>query len=275
MVSAWSSHGHARRRGGSHGCCTAHGCRDRGWWGGCRTAEAPVLELYEDFQCPICKTFEEAFGSTLAELISSEAVRVVYYPLSFLDRQLDNDSSLRAANAAGCAQDASAFAAFHDTVFANQPAREGDGYTDEQLLQFGRDAGIEGDAYVAFETCVQDRTYEGWVQQVQQVANDRPVTGTPTLFLDGELVDTGDLITAIRLIRRSCGRWWRRRVIDLNVHSSPSRGEWFLGPIPLRGYAFAIILGVIAAFGSPSGVGCTRGNPVRPVTSRCGQCRSG
>jgi prolipoprotein diacylglyceryl transferase len=28
---------------------------------------------------------------------------------------------------------------------------------------------------------------------------------------------------------------------------SPSRGEWFLGPIPIRGYAFAIILGVVAA----------------------------
>ena len=48
------------------------------------------------------------------------------------------------------------------------PQREGDGYTDEELLQFGRDAGIEGDAYATFETCVQDRTYEGWVQQVQQ-----------------------------------------------------------------------------------------------------------
>jgi prolipoprotein diacylglyceryl transferase len=36
-------------------------------------------------------------------------------------------------------------------------------------------------------------------------------------------------------------------VIDLTYIPSPSRGEWFLGPIPLRGYAFAIILGVIAA----------------------------
>jgi protein-disulfide isomerase len=159
------------------------------------TAEAPVLELYEDFQCPICKTFEDALGSTLAELAGTGAARIVYYPLSFLDRQLDNDSSLRAANAAGCAQDSGAFASFHDTVFANQPAREGDGYTDDELLQFGRDAGIDGDAYAAFETCVQDRTYEGWVQQVQQQANDRPVTGTPTLFLDGELVDIRDLVT--------------------------------------------------------------------------------
>ena len=36
-------------------------------------------------------------------------------------------------------------------------------------------------------------------------------------------------------------------MIDLAYIPSPSRGEWFLGPIPIRGYAFAIILGVIAA----------------------------
>jgi protein-disulfide isomerase len=159
------------------------------------SADGPILELYEDFQCPICATFEGALGDTLADLATSGSARIVYFPLSFLDRQLDNDSSLRAANAAGCAQDAGAFAAYHDTVFANQPEREGEGYTDEQLLEFGREAGIDGDAYPTFETCVQDLTYEGWVQQVQQAANDRPVTGTPTLFLDGELIDTADLVT--------------------------------------------------------------------------------
>ena len=76
-------------------------------------------------RCPICKTFEDALGSTLADLVSAGTARIVYYPLSFLDRQLGNDSSLRAANAAGCAQDAGAFAAYHDTVFTNQPASAG------------------------------------------------------------------------------------------------------------------------------------------------------
>ena len=28
---------------------------------------------------------------------------------------------------------------------------------------------------------------------------------------------------------------------------SPSNGVWYLGPVPLRGYAFAIILGIVAA----------------------------
>ena len=44
------------------------------------------------------------------------------------------------------------------------------------------------------KTCVQDRMYEGRAAGPAGW-NDRPVTGTPTLFLDGELVDTSELIT--------------------------------------------------------------------------------
>jgi prolipoprotein diacylglyceryl transferase len=36
-------------------------------------------------------------------------------------------------------------------------------------------------------------------------------------------------------------------MIDIAYIPSPSRGEWFLGPVPIRGYAFSIILGVVAA----------------------------
>ena len=109
------------------------------------------------------------------------------------------------------------------------------------------------------------------------MANDRPVTGTPTLFLDGELVDISELITGesfdpekLRALDRGGG------MIDLAYIPSPSRGEWFLGPIPIRGYAFAIILGVIAAIwiAERRWVAAAVGQG-RPATSRCGRCRSG
>ena len=38
-----------------------------------------------------------------------------------------------------------------------------------------------------------------------------------------------------------------RRVMDVAYIPSPSRGVWHLGPLPIRGYALCIILGVIAA----------------------------
>lgn len=151
------------------------------------TATKPVLEIYEDFQCPACKQFEENVGPSVRQLESSGDAKVVYHVLSFLDGNLGNDASARAANAAGCAQQQGAFLAYHDTVFANQPANEGDGYTDEQLLEFGKTAGVPDQA--AFTTCVNGGTFDGWVTLVQANANEAGITGTPTIVVAGQKVD--------------------------------------------------------------------------------------
>ena len=47
-----------------------------------------------------------------------------------LDDNLRNDSSTRAGNAAFCAADDGKFQEFHNQLFANQPATEGDGFSD-------------------------------------------------------------------------------------------------------------------------------------------------
>jgi protein-disulfide isomerase len=153
------------------------------------TATTPVVDLYEDFQCPVCKAFEDNVGPTLRQLIDNGQVRAVYHILSFLDTNLHNDSSTRAANAAGCAQDQGVFEAFHNQVYANQPATEGAGYTDDQLIAFGQAAGVPDMA--TFQTCVTNHTYAGWVAQVERLAENKQVSSTPSVFVDGKLVDLG------------------------------------------------------------------------------------
>ena len=111
-------------------------------------------------------------------------MKAVYHPLSFLDRSLNNDSSLRSANASACAADEGKYLTYHDIVYTNQPAREGTGYTDQQLLQFGADAGITSKD---FQTCVTGLKYQKWVKNgVQREAENRPVTATPTLYINGK-----------------------------------------------------------------------------------------
>jgi protein-disulfide isomerase len=153
------------------------------------TASSPVVDIYEDFQCPICKTLEDNVGPALQQLIDSGDVKVVYHIMSFLDNNLGNDSSTRTANAAGCAQDQGVFPAYHAEVFANQPAVEGDGYTDEQLLTFGETAGVED--MDRFRACVSEETFAGWVTQVERRAEDDQISGTPTVLVDGTRVDLG------------------------------------------------------------------------------------
>ena len=151
-------------------------------------AAVPVIDLWEDFQCPNCKAFEGQTGTTLTDLADQGKARVVYHPLSFLDRNLHNSSSSRAANAFGCAIDAGAGADFHGVVFGNQP-KEGAGFSDATLKEFGKNSGISGAALDTFHACVDKRTYAGWVRQVAADMGKQGVTATPTMFINGKRYD--------------------------------------------------------------------------------------
>ena len=48
----------------------------------------PVIDVWEDFQCPACGSFEEASGSAIQGLIDAGKVRVEYRPTIFLDKNL-------------------------------------------------------------------------------------------------------------------------------------------------------------------------------------------
>lgn len=146
---------------------------------------APVLAIWEDFQCPACDAVEKANGTGIEALAESGKVQLVWRPTTFLDRNLGNDASTRAAAAWGCAIDAGKAKEYHNVVFANQPEKEGAGYTDEQLLQFAKDAGITGADLDTFTTCVSNKTYLGWAANSTQVFYDSNVQGTPYATLNG------------------------------------------------------------------------------------------
>jgi protein-disulfide isomerase len=151
----------------------------------------PVLDIYEDFQCPACQQFEAAVGDAITkELGETGDFRVVYHPMQFLDANLGNDSSARAANASGCAADEGKFLEYHDAVYAGQPEREGTGFTDEDLIRFGGEVGLTGPE---FESCVRDQTFAKWAKNgVQRSSDDRGVTSTPSFFVNGQALNSQD-----------------------------------------------------------------------------------
>ncbi|MGH3911408.1 MAG: thioredoxin domain-containing protein, partial [Pseudonocardiaceae bacterium] len=64
---------------------------------------AVTLDVYEDFQCPVCAKFERIIGPTIDELVRAGTVRAVYHPVAYLDRMSSTEYSSRASAAAGCA----------------------------------------------------------------------------------------------------------------------------------------------------------------------------
>ncbi len=162
--------------------------------GGVVTGDGPVdLTLWEDFQCPGCKLFEEANSDLVKQRVADGDVTVTIHPLSFLDSNLSNTSSVAAANAFGCAADAGGQEAldFHQTLYANQPAESAgqEAWTTADLIGWGNDVGIEG---TEWESCVTDQAYAGWVEQVAKSQAAAGVTATPTIFIDGVKFDPRD-----------------------------------------------------------------------------------
>lgn len=108
------------------------------------------LEIYEDVLCDACRTFEQTFATTLANLIDSGAVAVDYYLVAALDAPENDDYSTRAANAAYCVADVSegGFRRFHQLMFSSaiQPTADTFAYPDDAaLIELARQIGA-GDA---------------------------------------------------------------------------------------------------------------------------------
>lgn len=167
--------------------------------------DAPLLDLYEDFQCPGCGALEARNGEGLLALANDGKVRLRWHVMTFLDNSLpaSDDSSYRASLAFGCAVDQGKAVEFHTLVFANQPAEEGLGFSDQVLIGLAEEAGITGDALAEFTDCYESERYQRWVRNSDIAAQQRGVPGTPTGYLDGQQLDStalGDQATLERLV---------------------------------------------------------------------------
>lgn len=151
--------------------------------------EVPTVDIYEDFQCPYCGQLEKTSGADLTKAAQAGKIKLRVHMLSFLDENVGNDSSKRAANAAFCSSDAGRFAQYHSALFAAQPAKEGQGYSDQTLRSAAKKAGITGDTATTFNKCVAKNTYGDYVKDTQKKANDDGINGTPRVLIDGKAVD--------------------------------------------------------------------------------------
>lgn len=151
-------------------------------------ANVPTLDIWADFQCPACKQFEDAFGNQVNEMAQNNEIRLRVHMLSFLDKNLGNDSSNRSANAGFCAADQDAFLPFFRGIYAIQPAQEGRGYTDAQLKQVAQASGINGAGIDRWQKCYDAREHNQYVESVQTQSAKDGVNSTPTVKLDGKLL---------------------------------------------------------------------------------------
>ena len=154
---------------------------------------APVLDIYEDFQCPICDAFEKANGGLVQKLAAEGKVRVVYHPFTiFLGERPHQDNSVRAWAAARCVP-AGRWLLYHNLLYANQPPETTQGgFPVSQLLALGRLAGLTG---TSFTSCVSSQRYASQAVPLSEQIIRSGITGTPTVRLNGHTISNSVLVT--------------------------------------------------------------------------------
>jgi len=175
---------------------------DGGIVSGAKDAKVTV-EVYEDFQCPICKEFEQATGPTLDGYAKDTKVRVIYRPVAILDRASSTNYSTRALNAFAAVVNTtpSAAAKMREALFANQPAEGSEGLPDSKLVEFAVAAGAPKDA---MEKAVKERPYREWtVEQSDALSKRFPPGGTPTVVVNGTKLDNPTVATITAAVTKA------------------------------------------------------------------------
>lgn len=150
-----------------------------------------VIELYEDFQCPVCKEYTVNDESQLLDstYIANGQVYYVFRQFPFLDSNTITKESQQAANASMCAMEQNRFWDYHDILFANQGTTENGGaYSDKRLQAFAESLGLD---MTAFNKCFSADKYKADIQADLQKGTAAGVKGTPSIFINGKLLSAG------------------------------------------------------------------------------------
>lgn len=149
---------------------------------------APVLEVYEDFQCPVCKQLEATSGPTIKNLAAEGKVKVIFHPITIFQADPTKSNSLRAASAARCVPYGKEWMAYHDKLYEEQPSETAEGFKLDELVSWGHDVGVSS---TGFDECVtSQRNRAAQEQYSTKIISERKLQGTPTLTLDGQVLDS-------------------------------------------------------------------------------------
>lgn len=141
----------------------------------------PTIDLWEDFQCPVCKQFELTNGGYIAKLINEKKAKVVYHVLSFIGPE-----SVLAANAGACAADENKFLQLHTYLYLTQGTENTGTWSNAALITAGSTVGLTDSK---FTKCVNNGAYTKWVSNIANDGVNKKINATPTVFVNGKELD--------------------------------------------------------------------------------------
>ncbi|MBR9703730.1 thioredoxin domain-containing protein, partial [Candidatus Woesearchaeota archaeon] len=134
-----------------------------------------VIYEYSEFECPYCGSFYNGAYKQIKEEYGDQVVfEFRHFPLSF------HQNAQKASEAVECARDQDMFWELHDKIFENQ-----------QSLSFANLklwAGELGMNQKDFDSCLDSGIKASIITEHQAEAQERGVRGTPSFWINGELI---------------------------------------------------------------------------------------
>jgi protein-disulfide isomerase len=149
-----------------------------------------VVEMFSDFQCVACYRFWDGMEQDfINNYVATGDVFFKYSPFSFIGPE-----SIKAAEAAYCANDQNRFWDYHDMVFGNWNGENVGNDSDQRLIAYATSIGLDESQ---FKSCFNSNKYANAVQTANTYANQTGVTATPTFSVNGELVYSDGLFAKL------------------------------------------------------------------------------
>ena len=164
------------------------------------------IEVFEDFQCPACVRFTQDIEPlVISQLVETGKAYYVFHNYPFLDRNSTTKESQDSANASLCANEQGKFWEYHDTLFANWNGENEGNLSKDRLIQFASAVELNVDDFTA---CVNENRYANDVQASFDLGNSMGVSGTPSVFVNGQQIAPGyipsfeDIAAAVEAVQK-------------------------------------------------------------------------
>lgn len=163
-----------------------------------------IVEEYGDYQCPGCKYWHEQVQPLIVkDYVATGKIKFVYRPLPFLDRNTGARESHTTTEATYCAADQNRFWDYHDALYNNQPNGENTGFWSYERLK-SLAQGLKLDT-AKFNSCLDNKTHAQKAIADNSAGFGRGVEGTPTIFVNGKLLQELDYASIKRAIDQALG----------------------------------------------------------------------
>jgi protein-disulfide isomerase len=152
-------------------------------------ADAPVtLEVWTDFQCPICGRFAETVEpSLMTKYVTPGVLRIIHHDAAFQGAKSNAvyDESVEAGAGGRCAADQGRYWPYQDWVFANQNGENEGAFAATRLKAIATAAGLDVGTWQA---CIAAGDAQSAVRAETSQAVATGVNATPTMTINGQTI---------------------------------------------------------------------------------------